>query len=450
MAGTTPNASCTLSPEGAVTTVLVGPKCRVTYEFNTAATSAGLALPYALAINGRALPEYAEKPGVLRGKRTISLAVNPGSKIALFLNSDVHPNHRKNPVYAVEVGNRDVHVKITEKTGRIGHEWATLKQPLCRPGTEPGKLLEVYEAALTGDIWMQISHLYTADEADALLPPDTSPAVRSAVRSIFTGLPHPELVVHFAASDAAPAMTLKVEFMDEMQNNVRLNTTHCPWLTGILPRTHPCAYAVLLTEAHAAGVTSVRVTSGWRPSFGSIAHRAGLGLDITYLEGEAQRVFLNRAALTNDKGPRNGNVSEREKVLWRDYESAKDEVAVRKKEHEAAQGRLSRNRDPEKAPQLVQELARAKDHVHVSQEREIKTRNEWDNERNRNEPDLIRRLRDRLGHNRSVKQLFDPWYMDANTADNVSPVPNEQRRSNPNERTHNNHLHITVREPKIL
>jgi len=49
-----------------------------------------------------------------------------------------------------------------------------------------------------------------------------------------------------------------------------------------------------------------------------------------------------------------------------------------------------------------------------------------------------------------VKQLFDPWYMDANTADNIPAAPNEQREANANERTHNNHLHITVLEPKIL
>jgi hypothetical protein len=245
-------------------------------------------------------------------------------------------------------------------------------------------------------------------------------------------------------------MTLKVEFMDEMQNNVLLNTTHCPWLTGILPRTHPCAYAALLTEAHAAGVTSVRVTSGWRPSFGSIAHRAGLGLDITYLEGDTQRVFLNRASLTNDNAPRNGNVSEREKVLWREHQNAKAEVAGKERELKAAQGRFNGNRDSGKTAQLSQELDDAKDRVNASKERESAAGEKWNDERNRNEPNLIRKLRDKLGQNKSVKQLFDPWYMDANTADNIPPVPNEQRSTNPNERTHNNHLHITVREPKIL
>jgi hypothetical protein len=192
------------------------------------------------------------------------------------------------------------------------------------------------------------------------------------------------------------------------------------------------------------------VTSGWRPSFGSIAHRAGLGLDITYVEGESQRVFLNRASLTSANAPRNGNVSEREKGLWRDYESAKDEVVASKKDLEAAKGRLDRNRAPGKSAEMEQEVADAKKRVHDLQEREIKASKAWDDERDRNEPDLIRKLRDHLGRNKSVKQLFDPWYMEANTADSTPPIPNEQRRSNPNERTHNNHLHITVREPKIL
>jgi len=450
MAGPTPDASCTLSPEGSVTTVLVGPKCKVTYEFDTKATSAGLALPYVVALDGRVVPEHANKPGALRDKRTINLMVNPGSKVALFLNSDVHPAHRKHPVYAVQVGSNDMHVKIIERTGRIGHEQATLKQPACRSTLTPGRRLEVYEAALTGDIWMQISHLYTAAEADALLPPDTTPTVRAAVRSIYAGLARPELIVHFPASDAAPKLTLRVEFRAEMQENVRANTTHCPWLTGILPRTHPCAFAALLTEAHATGVSSVAVTSGWRPSFGSIAHRAGLGLDITYLEGGEKRVFLNRAFLTKAGAPRNGNVSEREKTLWRDHQEVKKVLATGEKEFKAAQGRLNKNRDPEKVSQLARELADANKHLNSLRDRETAARKEWDKERNRNEPELIRKLRERLGQNKSVKQLFDPWYMDANTADKIPPAPNEQREANANERTHNNHLHITVLEPKIL
>ena len=302
---------------------------------------------------------------------------------------------------------------------------------------------------VTGDIWMQISHLYTSAEADALLPADTTPAIRAAVRSIYAGLARPELSVKFAASDTGPALTLRVVFRDEMQGNVRDNTTHCPWLTGILPRTHPCAFAALLTEAHAAGVTSVAVTSGWRPSLGSIAHRAGLGLDITYLEGGGESVFLNRASLTNGSAAGNGNVSAREKVLWREHQDAKAALVRGESKIAEQQNRIARGG----GAHSVQSTQESEDNdlgLKALRAAAITTRKEWNAERDCHEPDPIRKLRARLGLNPSVKQLFDPWYMDADTADKIAPVPNEQRRSNPNERLHNNHLHITVREPKIL
>jgi len=233
-----------------------------------------------------------------------------------------------------------------------------------------------------------------------------------------------------------------------MQGNVRDNTTHCPWLTGILPRTHPCAFAALLTEARAAGVTSVAVTSGWRPSLGSIAHRAGLGLDITYLEGGGESVFLNRASLTNGSAAGNGNVSAREKVLWREYQEAKAAVLVHERERSAVQARISH--DASAAKLMHRELSDAEDRLSVLRERQKMAEEKWNLERNHHESSLIRTLRARLGQNASVKQLFDPWYMDADTTDKVAPVPNEQRPSNANERLHNNHLHITVREPRIL
>ncbi|MEM8514901.1 hypothetical protein RCH14_004256, partial [Massilia sp. MP_M2] len=195
---------------------------------------------------------------------------------------------------------------------------------------------------------------------------------------------------------------------------------------------------------------SVAVTSGWRPSLGSIAHRAGLGLDITYLEGGGQAVFLNRASLTNGSAAGNGNVSAREKVLWREHQDAKAALVKSDRERDEKQGRLARNREPGNTAQLARDLAQAESRFEVAQDGERAARQEWDQERNKHEPVLIRKLRDRLSQNASVKQLFDPWYMDADTTDKVAPVPNEQRRTNPNERLHNNHLHITVREPKIL
>ncbi|MBB6132956.1 hypothetical protein HD842_001067 [Massilia aurea] len=57
MTDATPDARCTLSPQGTVTTVLVGSKCKVSYKFDTRATSAALVLPYVVSIDGQVLPE---------------------------------------------------------------------------------------------------------------------------------------------------------------------------------------------------------------------------------------------------------------------------------------------------------------------------------------------------------------------------------------------------------
>lgn len=286
--------TCTLSVSGAVREVVVGTKCKVAYEFDTSITSTGLAIPYAVALNGKILPKYQEGPGLLtKQKRRIDLIVDPGTRCELYLNSDVHPEHRSSPVYAVQVGNCDVLVKITERLGRFSRPATALRGPFCRPGPMPGRPLDVYETDLTGDIWMEISHLYSVTEADALLPSDTEHVIRDAIKRIYSGLTEPKLTLDFAASNSYTAQ-LTLRFMDEMQDNVRQNTTHCSWLTGLLPRTHPLAFAALLTAARTAGITEVHVTSSWRPCMGSIAHRAGLGLDINYVESCDDRVLINR------------------------------------------------------------------------------------------------------------------------------------------------------------
>ena len=51
-------------------------------------------------------------------------------------------------------------------------------------------------------------------------------------------------------------------------------------LGGGLTRVHPGGYAALINAALANGVSSIKMNSCWRPMVGSIAHRAGLGLDV--------------------------------------------------------------------------------------------------------------------------------------------------------------------------
>lgn len=296
-----PAATGTLTASTSLTTVNVSARRKVRYVFDTSATKRDLALPYRVSIDGK-VQEAAPHLRKLSGsKRSIELLVAPGARVALFLNSDVHPDFRREPVYALQVGEHDVEVVITEKPGRIGHAHAVVGTSVTRQTGQPGeRAVDCYKALLTGDIWMQISHLYTAAQADAILPPETAPPVRVAVRAIYSGLPAAQLLVQFTASDGAPAHALRVAFADS--ENARANITYCSLLKDVLPRTHPAAFAALLSEAHKAGVTEVHVTSCWRPMLGSIAHRAGLGLDIVYIANASQTVRINRVGLTGAGG----------------------------------------------------------------------------------------------------------------------------------------------------
>lgn len=443
----TPLASAALTRGESVTVVRVGSKRRVCYVFDTSASNHDLALRYRVTIDGKLMSTPGDSPRVLDAKsRKIDVLAAPGSKVALLLNSDVHPAFRRHPVYAVQVADNDVLVRIKERKGRIGHESAVLRPPNRQEGATPGKLVDVYDASLTGDIWMGISTLYTEEEADRMLADDTDATVRAAVRQIFRGLPANELVVRFPASDSAPGLTLRLRFGES--DNVRENTCCCPLLTGVLPRTHPRTYAALLSEARAAYITELHVTSGWRPMLGSIVHRAGLGLDINYAESANGNVLINRAALTDPKAKRNDNVSEREQQLYVEYEEAKEVATEQTNAYSRAKKQLEINRDPKETERLQKIFDSAETQKNEAERRKIIAEKEWDKERDRHEHHLIRTLRGKLSHNKSVTQVLDPWYMDTNTRDNIPAVPNEHKSKN--EVTHNNHLHVTIGDPKIL
>jgi hypothetical protein len=78
-----------------------------------------------------------------------------------------------------------------------------------------------------------------------------------------------------------------------------------------LKRVHPAAYAPFFTAAIASGAASMTINSGWRPMLGSIAHRAGLGIDVSILGP----TVLNRDGLTVGNVA-SLNVSAAEKALF--------------------------------------------------------------------------------------------------------------------------------------
>lgn len=422
----------------------------VTYKFSIT-TSSNVAMPYAVEINGVVHSSYKSKPGrvVCNGVAEIKAKAPAGAKVALYLKSDAHPDYRKTPVYAVTVGSKNIEVRVHEKTGRHPDDTDTpvLQSPQGGPST-----LDVYKAVLTGNIWMQISHAYIVSEIPALLPAGTRPEVAAAVRSIYAPLMNATLQIHVPASGTNAAAILRVQFMDS--NNPRENIGNYDLLRDGLPRVHPAGYAALFTAAIDNGITSLRVTSCWRPMLGSIAHRAGLGLDVDYVGQVRMNRQELRAQAASGAGNRNDNdndnVTAAEVSAFKNLEQAIVDRKRAANELEAAQKALkSAEKSGQGVAEAQQRVKDATDAAGIAQ-RKVRTAQEtWDTERKKGEPSAVRQFRLSLLQCSCVGQLFDPWYIYKNARGegeaNMQTGPTTSL-----ERLHAHHLHVTVHEPKIL
>lgn len=185
------------------------------------------------------------------------------------------------------------------------------------------------------------------------------------------------------------------------------------------------------------------------------AHRAGLGLDVNYLDN-AQ---LNREELRGKKPTKSAddNVSDEEKRLFAEKEKADkeaDEAIAKRKALEKQQAELKNLKktnpgkvDPLKEAALAKALEEATESADKAQKAKTAANKAWNGERDKNEPAKVKGYRASLSKCKCVSQIFDPWFMEANTQDQIAAKPNEQRDDN--EKLHAHHLHITVREPKI-
>lgn len=471
------------APRACVTLAAEKPTRTVTYLVNTHATSARLIIPFAVVVDGNLLPEFVHRvPARVSGDngeiRVEQVAV--GSTVALYLNSDAHPDHRQSPVFefTLEDSNHDVEIWITEETGR--HTGTDHDAPKFR-GTDSDKTTDIYEALLTGDVWMKVSHKYTAEQAAELMPAGTAAAVTAAVHRIFAVLPTRKLVI---PRPGLPTKPLTVTFADSGNPNHNIARGYDLLREG-LPRVHPAGYAALFTAALAAGAATLSLSSAWRPCLGSIAHRAGLGLDVDAIDD----IPLNRQELRDDTSIDTANVSEKERRLFKDYEAAMADEAKTNKQHKTSQqdlkkaeaaldrvnqaehklqtasaqkgkkslgpARLAEAHAATEQATIKRDAARtAADDAEKAWKDAVSKRDEserdWSAERDRHQPEVVRMFRASLAASPSSKQVFDPWLMDADTRDTVAATPNLQRKHDENEKLHAHHLHLTVREPKIL
>ncbi len=438
------------------TQVPVIPKRKVTYVFH-ATSSKNLSIPYAVAVNGKIQAAFSTKPKRVGGDGgKIITFVDQGESVCLYLNSDAHPSHRKNAVYAVAAAERDVLVTVTEKPGKHADSDAPIRKVAKDAKLEAEKKEDEYTAPLTGDIWMKVSHKYTAAEVAALVPEGTSSAVLKAVTSIYEGLASAKLAITEPSSTTQAPVTVAVTFSDS--DNPKDNITHYSLLAEGLTRVHPGGYAALFSSAIESKVDSLTLTSCWRPMLGSIAHRAGLGLDVGYV-GSTK---MNRQELRIGKGTHKendtANVSDEESKRFREYEDAIVGARMAEREQTATNRALDVLEVKRNPAASSDELANAekrseaaKDKVKSTKEAETNAARAWNKERDANEPASVKLYRTSLLKCSCVQQLFDPWFMDRDTHDKLLPEPNMQRgASTSNERLHSHHLHVTVYEPKIL
>lgn len=427
--------------------VMVKVKRTVTYVINIK-TAKKLSLPYAVAINGAVQDPFKSKPKKVGGDggTIVVRNVEPGARVGLFLNSDAHPGFRKEEVYVVTPNERDVVVNIVEKIGRCAEADIPVRTGRKNgSGSDPGET-DVYAAALTGNVWMRVSHKYSAAEVDAFLPPDTKPAVKAAVRKIYNGLTKPLLEINVPPERVDAAVrTVSIKFEDGENPRENIANGYQFFAEG-LTRVHPAGYAAIIAAAIEAGVGTVIMTSAWRPMLGSIAHRAGLGLDVNYVGATR----MNRQSLRKERAPKSSSVSDAEKKLLATFEEAKERQLAADRALILAEfnARAAIGSDPQRVFEARQNLKAARESSDVAETLRKKAEIAWNAERDKNEPDEVRRFRASLIKSRSVVQVFDPWFMDANTQDSVNADANMQKSEN--EKLHAHHLHITVREPNIL
>lgn len=413
-------------------------------EFILYSQSGALNLPYAVRVNGQIQPAYQDKPKklALRPSGSITVAARSGDEVAVHLGSDASADWRLEPLYAVQVADQNVRVHIREKKGLLDDGAL-----LVRAKSAPGHPQEEYEAAWTGNTWMRFSHRYTPDEVASRLPPGTHADVAAAVKRIYQVLPRNELrVERVDATGQLRQVTL--EFPESEAGNCRDNIKGFDLKRDGLTRVHPGGYAALINAALDNGVQRMRISSCWRPMLGSVAHRVGLGLDVTYLDD----VHLNRQELVTGQAKSAGadaNVSDEERRRYLAWMAAKEEAEVAEKER----SRLATAGDKEQAAYEAKKGTRALEIERKSkslwrQEQQAKIL--WNEERDKNEPVKVRAFRQSLYRCACVRQLFDPWYIEVDTRDQIEPVPNAQIKGDAIQVTHAHHLHITVEDARIF
>ncbi|HEY0588397.1 MAG TPA: hypothetical protein VGD52_19850 [Pseudoduganella sp.] len=402
--------------ENKVSQIVKEPGVFVTWHFDTTQGSnkSLRGLPYFIAvINGNKASALYEgqRVQILGTPNKIRQKVPLGKEVALFLGSDAKSRYRTKPLFRVtaEEGLTDIVVRINETDGKDYD--AALEQPALKDESGTKK---TYQAAMYGDTWLSFSHKYTADEA-AEMTKDASTEVQKAVISIYKGEPQAGSNKITLDVRKPNGTTMKIIWPSHAFDNCKKNVTV---ITGMesakseaMPRVHPNTYQAFMQAAFELDAQELEINSGWRPMLGSVLHRIGVGLDVGRIRVAGSDRQYNRSA-TAAEHHYSALMSEKATLTKKKNRTAAEEErlnAIKVEEPDAAK--------------------KALDAISANEHSDLKS------------------FTSKLRGNTEVRQTFDPWQMEDNTADKAAPAPNRLKTGN--ETLHRNHLHITVFDEEL-
>jgi len=407
----------------------------VTYEIHF---DQKLRLPYAFYWNGVKQPENKVlKPKQATAILTIQALVKEGDKIGLYLGSDASPEFRQELLYPLTVGSKDI--KAIIKTKKDPQDDVAELKPVTPTDADKNSTESRYEGWLTGDIWMRFSHRYSAKEATAHLlnAGEKDTGIAKAIADLYGGSVNTKTgySVQFDNKN-----NCQIIFQTGSDANCRTNIKKgYDFAWEGLPRVHPRTWIAFLQAARECSISSMEITSGWRPMLGSATHRIGLGLDIKSVKKS------DGSTAVFDKTNKSLWQSEEEKTAHTEWIDAERKFAEAKISLVNAKKGVIQAKGEVGIQDAKQREAQAKDSCdeasRITKQKKLKFENKHKNSTTGDFQQI-------LAKSPLIKQIFDPLLMDIDTQDQQEADANLNQSNN--EQTHQNHLHITANDIYLL
>lgn len=415
-----------------------------------------------------------QKVPKLRQHETGIYRIKPGVTLAICIGVDAKAKYRKYPLWKVTAVENDIVVNVYETYGK---EYALIstatKAGTRNTGTEDKPHNEdQYTARLTGDLWMQSTPKLGVTEVEAIPQDRATPAMKTALKRIyaadFTMVGSDFAIDIPRQQDEKDTASVRLVWIAAQNANCIDNIKTLNLRQDVPSRIHPEAYAAAAKAAHDAGIDTIQFSSSWRPMLGSMPHRLGMGLDLIYLKSGKDSVHLNRKGLLA-QGTSHGsteNLSQDELKAYDDWQAKQKGFEAAKVNQKAAENKLAavkaaqqaiKNPAPETAAaqqkavdDAAQNLKSAETAMKTAEKESIETKNTWTDQLANDQPGSVGKYRRYVMQAQCVSQVLDPWYLTGLPGHKAGElVPNEQVGEGGLALQHNNHMHLSIKDPEL-